>query len=261
MGLDINALRKRLGQLTRSNNRSDILWKPTEGDTTIRIVPLASDPMNPFVEMYFHYLGGKTQLSPLTFGEADPIAEFCEKLRMGGGLSKDEWRETKNFEPKPRTFVPIIVRGQEDKGVRFWGFGKTTFTELLSLIDDDDYGDITHPLNGRDIKVKFVPKEKSPTGFPQTSILASPKQTPISTDKDFAMKVLKEQPDIYEAYPKTSYEELETFLNSFLAPTTGADSSDDEWATATGTAPSESPTASKTEVTDFESEFEDMFNQ
>ena len=38
------------------------------------------------------------------------------------------------MEPKLRTFVPIIVRGQEGDGVRFWGFGKTVYQEILGYI-------------------------------------------------------------------------------------------------------------------------------
>jgi len=42
-----------------------------------------------------------------------------------------------------RTFAPVIVRGEESQGVKFWGFGKTVYQELLSIIADPDYGDIT----------------------------------------------------------------------------------------------------------------------
>ena len=35
------------------------------------------------------------------------------------------------MEPKLRTFVPVVVRGEEGEGVRFWGFGKTVYQEIL----------------------------------------------------------------------------------------------------------------------------------
>ena len=54
-----------------------------------------------------------------------------------------------------RTFKPVIVRGEESEGVKFWGFGKTAYQELLSIIIDPDYGDITDPKNGRDITLEF----------------------------------------------------------------------------------------------------------
>ncbi|MAP03164.1 MAG: hypothetical protein CMF85_05080 [Candidatus Marinimicrobia bacterium] len=49
--------------------------------------------------------------------------------------------------PKMRTFVPVIVRGEEAEGVKFWGFGKEVYQELLGVIADPDYGDITDPEN------------------------------------------------------------------------------------------------------------------
>ena len=67
----------------------------------------------------------------------------------------DRWIQGKRLEPKMRTFVPVVVRGREDEGVKFWGFGKTVYQELLSVISDPDYGDITDPLNGRDVNVEF----------------------------------------------------------------------------------------------------------
>ena len=35
----------------------------------------------------------------------------------------------------------MVVRGEEKQGVKFWGFGKTVYQELLSIMDPD-YGDI-----------------------------------------------------------------------------------------------------------------------
>ena len=40
------------------------------------------------------------------------------------------------MEPKMRTYVPVLVRGKESEGVKFWGFGKLVYQELLG----DDYG-------------------------------------------------------------------------------------------------------------------------
>ena len=58
------------------------------------------------------------------------------------------------MEPKLRTFVPVIVRGEEGEGVRFWGFGKTVYQEILGYIADPDYGDITDPTSGRDLTIE-----------------------------------------------------------------------------------------------------------
>jgi hypothetical protein len=223
MALDLSALRAKLGELTNKTRREDVLWKPTAGENVVRIVPLKGDNSNPFIELYFHYLGRKTYLSPISFGDRDPIAEFAENLRSSGGLSKEEWAKTKDFVPKMRTFVPIVVRGKESEGVRFWAFGKTVYTELLNIIADPDYGDITDPTEGNDIKVSFIPQEKSSTGFPQTTIRISPKKTPLTTDKTLLKQLLEVQPDIFDVYPKQTFDELAKVLEKYLDPSANSE--------------------------------------
>ena len=216
MSLDFDALRKKLSSLQGSNNRSSALWKPTEGKTVIRIVPWKERPDNPFIEMYFHYLGRKTQLSPLTNGNADPIAEFSDKLADTG--DKDDWKHSRQFRPKLRTFVPVIVRGEEEKGVRMWGFGKTVYEVLLAVISDPDYGDITDVESGRDIGVEFIPQAKASGNFAETKILVKPKETPLSPDADELEGWLTEQPDVSEVWDEPSYDDLKLFLDRFLNP-------------------------------------------
>ena len=148
--MDINAIKKRLTQLQTTNTRTSNLWKPQPGKTLIRIVPYKFNKQTPFIELFFHYdIGGKSYLSPISFGRPDPIEEFADKLKSSG--NRDDWKLGKKLEAKMRTFTPVIVRGEEKEGVKFWGFGKTVYQELLSVIADPDYGDITDPVNGRDV--------------------------------------------------------------------------------------------------------------
>ena len=153
MALDLEAIRQKLNKLQTQTGKQDNLWKPEPGKNQIRIVPYQHNKDNPFLEMYFHYdLGKKNYLSPVTFGESDPAVEFAEKLKATG--NKDDWQMSRKLEPKMRTYVPILVRGKESEGVKFWGFGKTVYQELLSFIADPDYGDITDLSAGRDVVVE-----------------------------------------------------------------------------------------------------------
>ena len=148
--MDLNAIKNRLNQLQTTNNRTSNLWKPSPGSQVLRIVPYKFNKDNPFIELYFHYdLGGKNYLSPISFGRPDPIEEFAQKLKSTG--SKDDYRLGRKIEAKMRTYAPVVVRGEENQGVKFWGFGKTVYQELLSIIADPDYGDITDSVNGRDV--------------------------------------------------------------------------------------------------------------
>ena len=153
--MDINSIRKRLNQLQTTNNRTSNLWKPQPGKQVIRVLPYKHNKDNPFIELFFHFgLNNKTYLSPITFGRPDPIEEFAQKLKTSG--NREEYQMARKLESKMRTFAPVIVRGEETQGVRFWGFGKTVYQELLSVIADPDYGDITDPVSGRDVSVEFI---------------------------------------------------------------------------------------------------------
>ena len=215
--MDLNAIRKRLGQLQTTNNRTSSLWKPQPGKTQIRIVPYAFNKDNPFIELFFHYnLNNRSYLSPISFGRPDPIEEFAQKLKASG--NKEDYQLSKKLEAKMRTFAPVIVRGEESQGVKFWGFGKTVYQELLSIIADPDYGDISDPVNGRDVSVEFISAEESGASFPKTNIRVKPNQTPISDEPAVLEKVKTSQKDITEIYQEQSYDDLTNVLNEWLNP-------------------------------------------
>ena len=221
--MDLSLIKKRLNQLQTTNNRTSSLWKPQPGKTQIRIVPYAFNKDNPFIELFFHYnLNNRSYLSPISFGRPDPIEEFAQKLKGSG--SKEDYQLSRKLEAKMRTFAPIIVRGEEKQGVKFWGFGKTVYQELLSIIADPDYGDITDPVNGRDVVVEFISAEETGASYPTTKIRVKPNQTPIS-DEPEVLETVKTQQDIKEIYQELSYDDLTEVLNEWLNP---SDSDSDE---------------------------------
>lgn len=216
MALDFDTLRKKLNTLQGQNDRKSALWKPPAGTSQVRIVPWKGDPTNPFIELYFHYLGRKTQLSPLTNGQPDPIAEFADKLASTN--DSDDWKFSRQFTPKRRTYVPVIVRGEEDKGVRLWGFGKQVYETLLAIIGDSDYGDITDVETGTDIGVEFIPEKESDTAFAQTKIMVKRHESQLSDVATTVETWLTEQPDVDEVFVAPSYDELASFLERHLNP-------------------------------------------
>ena len=218
--LNMDALKKRLQALKASNKKSNLLWKPTEKEQTIRIVPYKHQPDNPFIELYFHYdLNGKTYISPVSFGKPDPIMEVAQELKNSG--DKESWKMGKDLEPKLRTFAPVIVRGKEGEGVKFWGFGKTVYETLLSNIADESCGDISHPTEGRDVVVWAEKEEGKKFLTPKIRIKMSRSKV-ISDDaedrQDLLNKIAEEQPDITEIWELKSYEELQEALNKHLNP-------------------------------------------
>ena len=252
--MDLNAIRKRLNQLQTTNNRTSSLWKPQPGKTQIRIVPYEFNKDNPFIELFFHYnLNNRSYLSPISFGRPDPIEEFAQKLKASG--NKEDYQLSKKLEAKMRTFAPVIVRGEESQGVKFWGFGKTVYQELLSIIADPDYGDITDPVNGRDVSVEFISAEESGASFPKTNIRVKPNQTPISDEPSVLELVKTSQKDITEIYQEQSYDDLTNVLNEWLNPS--EDSTDEEEVKQETTSTSDLATS---KVKDTSEAFDELFN-
>ena len=250
--MDLNAIKNRLNQLQTSNNRTSNLWKPHPGNQIVRIVPYKFNKDNPFIELYFHYdLGGKNYLSPISFGRPDPIEEFAQKLKGTG--SKDDYRLGRKVEAKMRTYAPVVVRGEENQGVKFWGFGKTVYQELLSIIADPDYGDITDTVSGRDVAVVFKTAEETGKSFPSTSIRVKPNQTPITEDASLLETLTESQKNITEIYQEQSYEDLTQALNDYL----NGGSTTEEETQEEKTAVAETSTYDSQKTSDA---FDDLFN-
>ena len=214
--MDIDAIKSRLNQL--QNTTTNSFWKPQPGKTQIRIVPYKFNKANPFSELFFHYslVPNKTVLSPLSFGRPDPVQQFADKLKASG--NKDEWIQGKRIEPKMRTFAPVIVRNEESEGVKFWGFGKTVYQELLGIIADPDYGDISDSMTGRDIVVERQTPAEAGNQYGKTTIRVKPNQTALSEDGDVLKNLLDNQPNLTELYTEPSFDELKQHLGQFLNP-------------------------------------------
>lgn len=224
--MDISLALKRFNSLQNNTKKSDSLFKPANGKSVIRIVPYKFNKDIPFIELYFHYnINNKTYLSPMSFGRPDPIVEFAEKLKRTGDT--DDWKAGKKMEPKLRTFVPVVVRGKENEGVKFWGFGKTVYQDILGYIADPDYGDITDPMTGRDIVLEVTSAEESNAAYPTTTIRVRPSQTKLSEDPEIVRSLIENQKEITDMYQELSYAELKTVLENWLNPGSSAGADDE----------------------------------
>jgi len=208
------------GQKKEKVDYSKYLWKPKqEGKYQIRIVPSKLDKNNPFQEVFVHYGFSKFPIYALTnWGEKDPIVEFAKQLKQTS--DKESWKLAKKLEPKMRVFAPVIVRGEEDKGVRLWEFGKEIYMSLLGIADDEDYGDFTDISEGRDFTVEAVMGDIGGHQGLKSSIRIKPKTTPLTTNKSEAELWLETQPnilDIQSTY-KMDFDKMKETLQNWLNP-------------------------------------------
>ena len=158
-----------------------------------------------------------------------------------------------------RTFAPVIVRGKESEGVKFWGFGKTVYQELLSVIADPDYGDITEAMAGRDIQIERQTPAEAGNQYGKTTVRVKPNQTPITEDKEVLESVLNNQADLTELYTEPTYDELKEVLANYLNP---SDESEETTTTATPATTTQTPSPAQTEkkTENVEDAFDQLFN-
>jgi|TARA_B110000967_G_scaffold22795_1_gene20985 hypothetical protein len=221
--MDLNAIKQKLDglqQKTTTGPKKDyslIFWRPTVGKQQIRIVPSKHNANNPFTELKFYYgITNKVMLSPLNFGEKDPIALFASKLREE--YTKENYVLAKKLDAKNRIFVPVVVRGEEDKGVRLWQFGKTVYEELLALALDDEIGDYTDIVSGRDLTIETVGPESTGTPYNKSSVRVRLKSTPLSEEAAKVEQWAEDQPDPTAEFKRFTFDEMKVALEKWLSP-------------------------------------------
>jgi hypothetical protein len=229
-------------QQERVDRIKQYIWKPEPGKQVIRIVPNQYQVDFPIIELKWHYdfNGDKiSYLSPASVNQPDPIVELANRLEK----VKESWLKGRKMQPKIRTYVPIIVRGKEEEGVKFWGFGARVCEQLMTVMNQpEDYGDITDLTNGCDIQVDFKTAEELKADFPDTKILIKPKPRPVIDPahpkaKDIMDLITKKQPKIFDIYTPATYEELAAALEVKLENERNGQSAGSEPRGAERTAP------------------------
>jgi len=220
--MDLNLIKQRLESLNKQSTNtkkggSSLFWKPSVGKQVVRVVPNKYNKQIPFTEMLFYYgIGPRVMASPQNWGQKDPIQEFTKQLRQSG--DKENWRLAKKLDAKTRIFAPVVIRGQEDEGVKLWQFGKEVYQDFLNMASDDEIGDFTDIVNGRDIKLTTVGPEVTGTPYNKTSVGPSLKTTPLSSDETVVKDLLDNQPNPMDVFKKFTFEEVKAGLQEFLSP-------------------------------------------
>jgi hypothetical protein len=223
--MNLDAIKKKLESMQKTsnggsnNNSSNVKrFKPTIGKQTVRVVPFKFNKEFPFTEMKFYYgIGSKKVIaSPLNWGEKDPIAEFGKQLR--GTNDKENWRLAKKLDPKTRIFAPVVVRGEESEGVQLWEFGKEIYEAFLQMAADEEVGDFSDIMSGRDIKLTTVGPESTGTAYNKTTIAPSMKTSPLSSDSTLMEKWLEEQENPKDMYKPLPFDTIKQALQEWLNP-------------------------------------------
>jgi len=214
MGIDLSKMREKLSSLNnKGGNGKSAFWRPQDGEQSIRIVPTPDG--DPFKEYFFHYNLGKNPgfLCPKrNFGDDCPVCNFVRTLYNEG--DEESVKMAKKLNARQRFFSPVMVRGEEAEGVRVWGYGKMAYQELLNLVLNPDYGDITDVDEGTDLLLKYG---KPPgASFPQTSLTPRRRSSALVEDKEQIKTLLEAVPDFVKLFDKKEGNDIQAMLDEFL---------------------------------------------
>ena len=216
MALDMKKMKAKYSALQnrgRGGGNKSMWFRPQDGEQVIRIVPTADG--DPFKEFWLHYGVGKNPafLSlKRNYGQDDPIDNFVRALYNEG--DEESIKMAKSISAKQRFFSPVLVRGEEDKGVRIWGYGKQVYEQLLNLVLNPEYGDITDVDTGTDLTLQYG----KPAGaqFPQTNLTPRRKSSGITNTAEETTELLESIPDIEGSFDKKTFDEMQTILDNFM---------------------------------------------
>jgi gp32 DNA binding protein like len=235
MAIDLEAIKKRVAELSGVRKTSAVqLWKPSLGEHKVRCLPWKNSPDGqPFMERWFYYIGENAGiLAPNQFGKPDPINDLIRKLYSSG--KPDDRVLAKKLSPKMRCYAPVIIRGEEDKGVQVWSFGKQVYQRMLGFFLDEDVGDILSPTEGFDLKVSIT--KAAGKQFNDTTVDPARRTSKLHDDPSVAQKWLESIPNIDDMYRLKSTQEIEAVLNNWL---NGGVEPDHSGGTSRGPAPAD----------------------
>jgi hypothetical protein len=215
MGIDLKKMKAKLAALQNKGGGKTNFWRPEEGTSySIRVVPTSDG--DPFKEYWFHYEIGKGGIlcPKKNHGEDCAICAFASKLYKEG--TEESNKMAKKFLARQRFFAPVVVRGEEKDGVKLWGFGKNVYQDLINLVLNPDYGDITDPEGGTDLSLMST---KVPgASFPTTKLTPARKTSKLCQGSSEECKELLDSvPNFDDAFERKTSDEVSAILDEYLA--------------------------------------------
>jgi hypothetical protein len=195
--LDISKLAERLAQLSKGNSgggSSMGFITINDGRNVVRLLPKRDNDETSLFgeqEVFVHYGVGKSETNkngtmvvcPTTYGDdkACPVCELAAELRKLSKKKDDSYdKQARQVQRKKRVYYNAVSRaedlnsykydegqkkwfnkdGEEESPIKVLGTGVGVYRDILGIICDPEYGDITDFEEGLDVIIT-----KSGTGF------------------------------------------------------------------------------------------------
>jgi len=178
-------LKKKRDELATKGGGGSVLYIK-EGTTRIRILPIKDEELA--YEVTHFYLNEKLKgiYSAATFDEDCPAMNTYQELK--NSKDDDDQELAKKLSPKKAYLIPVVVY-EDDKGKKIdkekagklMKISNGVYQSIIDLyLDEDDWGDMTDPKDGYDIKIIRSGKGKNDTEY---SVMTC-KNSPL--DKEYA---------------------------------------------------------------------------
>lgn len=178
-------LKKKRDELATKGGGGSVLYIK-EGTTRVRILPIKEEELA--YEVTHFYLNEKLKgiYSASTFDEDCPAMNAYQELK--NSKDDDDQELAKKLSPKKAYLIPVVVY-EDDKGKKIdkekagklMKISNGVYQSIIDLyLDEDEWGDMTDPKDGYDIKIIRAGKGKNDTEY---SVMAC-KNTPL--DKEYA---------------------------------------------------------------------------
>jgi len=207
-------LQKQRQDLKDRSNKGNMIFLKADQDIRVRILPVKPDEEFALETTQF-YLGGEIKgvVSPVSVGEPCALMEAYEEMKAS--KDPDDKDIAKTMSPKKK-FVILVIKYKDLKGKeveteepKLVLLTSGMYQDILDLyLDEDEWGDMTDPEDGYDLKLSRSGSGKTDTEYSVTAC----KNTPLP--KQFKKKTY----DVVEALKAEipSYEKTKEYLDEFL---------------------------------------------
>lgn len=152
-------------RMLKGLGQNDKWWRPSIGENIIRILPANTDDGNFAFEQSQHFgfkVAGEKRAFPCMISLGQDICPACQLIAAYEDDEDDDVKAIlEKMNPSKYFLMNIIDRNANKPGVRIYSATPGAMKGILDIFADSDYGDITNPIKGRDIKITKTGSEKA----------------------------------------------------------------------------------------------------
>jgi len=250
MAYNLDAIKQKIADLNggrkpgdkKRANRPKLAWfKPSLGPSDspnsyeIRFLPYTDANEQPFQEVSYYdnkQLHEHRLVAPAQFGMKDPIFELLDELRKEG--TRESWRLWGTLRPKDRFYAPVLVRGEEDRGVQVWELNAKILKDIYSVLAHPDYADenMMDVENGFDFTLNVTDSGKKFNQYTIKNYDIQPRRKPskLASTQKARDELVNSVPNLEEYFKSMvrDPEYLDKVVENFVAKTLGSTSDDND---------------------------------